>query len=102
MTTERPPAWKGHQLNALRANQAVRADLGRRLEEVKVSLEAQIAEVDLRVREELGRVIGIDPEAVHEGGWRCSGSPTGWCIYDNHEDSWHDDCLICGEPSDRG
>ena len=33
--------------------------------------------------------------------WRCKDSPLGWCVYDNMEDRYHDDCLFCHEPEER-
>lgn len=102
MTADRPTTWKGHSLTVLHANQEVRFELWQKLRDITASMNAQMAEAGLRMNEELGRMLDINPEAVHWGAWECSGSPTGSCIYDNHADPGHDDCLICGDPSDRG
>lgn len=44
----------------------------------------------------------IAPVNLHFGSWLCKDSPTDYCIYDNHKDGWHDHCLFCKQPSDRG
>lgn len=35
------------------------------------------------------------------GGWSCPASPTGHCMYDDHNDTCHDNCLFCGDPEER-
>lgn len=45
----------------------------------------------------------LKAEDIHIGySWDCPSSPTKHCIYDNAADPMHDDCLFCGDPSDRG
>jgi len=33
--------------------------------------------------------------------WECKDSPFGWCAYDHWEDQAHDQCIFCGDPSER-
>lgn len=33
--------------------------------------------------------------------WDCAESPTGKCVYDQDEDSMHDDCIFCHDPEER-
>jgi hypothetical protein len=43
----------------------------------------------------------VDEDSLYFGYWECKESPTGHCIYDVAEDPWKDECLICGDPSER-
>jgi len=62
-------------------------------------LKREAAEILVGLADELQ---GLAPDILHFGGWACEGSPTDYCIYNDALDSWHDRCLFCGEPSDRG
>ncbi len=35
------------------------------------------------------------------GTWDCPKSLCGLCCYDHYKDSLHDQCVFCGEPSER-
>lgn len=43
----------------------------------------------------------VDPDYLILGSWDCENSPTGKCFYDSENDRCHDECLVCGEPSER-
>ncbi len=44
----------------------------------------------------------VDPKNIILGDcWECDKSPTGLCVYDDENDSCHDQCLFCGEPEER-
>lgn len=62
-------------------------------------LKLEAAQILVGLAEELK---DLAPADLHFGGWKCEGSPTDYCIYNNEKDRWHDHCLFCGEPSDRG
>lgn len=51
---------------------------------------------------EVKELAGINAVDLDFGGHTCDASPTDYCIYNGAEDHWHDHCLFCGEPSDRG
>lgn len=48
---------------------------------------------------------------LEEGSWECPdpespsegepASPTGFCVYDPHEDPCRDSCIFCGHPQER-
>lgn len=49
----------------------------------------------------LGQKLNIDPDNLAIGFHDCPDSPIRQCVYDDHEDPRHDDCLFCQEPSER-
>jgi hypothetical protein len=68
-------------------------------------LQKEIAELDHR--QHMDAIKGhpeleaVDEDSLYFGYWECKESPTGHCIYDVAEDPWKDECLICGDPSER-
>lgn len=97
------PSWEGQELPDLQAATMLRAWLRYQRRTLTGGIEAGIAAADLAIQAELARIFEVaNPGHVVQGGWRCEKSPTGGCVYDRVEDPWHDNCLVCGEPSDRG
>lgn len=33
--------------------------------------------------------------------WKCEDSPISYCVYEDAEDPYHDNCIFCGQPEER-
>ncbi|MCP9209697.1 hypothetical protein [Streptomyces cucumeris] len=49
---------------------------------------------------ELGRILDRGPDDIVVGNWGCGDSPIGLCVY-SAALGGEDECLLCGEPSER-
>lgn len=95
--------WNGKSL--YRLNNAL-DEAGRNagaLSTVKKALEAAHREAELKAAAELVKLMELEAgaEDLKLGMWECEDSPTGRCVYNKTEDPWLDECLICGDPSER-
>ncbi|CAH7393383.1 hypothetical protein VCHA53O466_50060 [Vibrio chagasii] len=45
--------------------------------------------------------LDVSPSELHMGIQHCNESPVKICVYNESEDPAHDDCIFCGEPSER-
>lgn len=71
---------------------------------VTEQLDKGIQEAEGKAKEEVIRLMGrddLDWQDLALGYWECADSPTGHCIYDTAEDPMKDECLFCGDPSER-
>ena len=97
------PKWRGVSLTKMKDAQGRINDghvalrvAQRAMAEGTVQLKKEIAELFTKT----GYTI-IQPEHIALGWHECSESPTLHCLYDNSEDPSHDECIVCGSPSDR-
>lgn len=89
-----PAKWRGQKLTGLQS-------ASREVQNTTIAMSVvrrAHAHAERQVDAELERMLGM---RVARGGWACPESPTGSCIYDPAEDPSHDECIICGEPSER-
>lgn len=98
--------WRGKSVYQVLNRLQDAARTGAALFQIQQAANERIARLKLEAAQILvglaDELKDIDPKSLFFGGWECKGSPTDYCIYDNDEDNWHDHCLFCGEPSDRG
>ena len=45
--------------------------------------------------------LGKEEAELVLGSWKCEHSIIGKCVYDDYEDPAHDECIFCGDPSER-
>jgi hypothetical protein len=62
-------------------------------------LDQDIRDTTEKTEEEAQKFFGLK-ERPTMGGWSCKESPNGLCWY-AAEDRYHDDCIICHDPSER-
>ena len=97
--------WRGHSLYQVFDRLKRAGEIGRALYVIKAPLEAEMSRLRLEAAGRLVEVAeelkGIKPENIHLGYWDCEESPTDRCIYDDLKDPYHDECLFCGDPSER-
>lgn len=85
---------------ALRLNAEVK-ETYRELFHISQIVNARIAELGEERNEYLGRILGEDPTHLTIGSWGCPTSPIKVCVYDAASHMGNEECLICGEPSER-
>ena len=73
------------------------ARLRKRLGEIGLAIKAS----QFAIERELQRALGVTHE-IGLGWQECPHSPTGKCFYDDDDDCAHDNCIMCGMPSERG
>lgn len=96
--------WNGKSLFRLNNALDEAARNAGALSTVKKALEAAREEAELDAARELLKLVELEdvaPEDLYLGTWACEDSPTGRCVYNKTEDVWLDECLICGDPSER-
>lgn len=98
--------WRGKSVNQVLDRLKGAGETGRALFLMEQAAKERIGRLEMEAKQILvglaEELKGIAPVNLYLGQWACTGSPTDRCIYDNHEDAWHDHCLFCEEPSDRG
>lgn len=98
--------WRGKSVYQVLTRLQTAASTGAALFQMQQAAEERIA----RLKQEAAQILvgladelkDIEPCYLHFGYEKCEGSPTDHCLYNDAIDSWHDHCLFCGEPSDRG
>jgi hypothetical protein len=99
--------WRGHSVYQISqrlddANSARAAAYQIKLatEERAARLEREAKKALISIADELK---GLDPADLYlSRSWACADSPTDRCIYNETKDTWHNHCLFCEEPEDRG
>jgi hypothetical protein len=99
--------WRGHSVYQINqrlgdANSARAAAYQIKLatDERATRLEGEAKQRLIEIAEELK---GLEPDDIALGrSWDCATSPTDRCIYNETKDHWHDHCLFCDKPEDRG
>lgn len=96
--------WNGKSTyrldNALREARNNRAALNT----VQQALKAAEKKSELEAAEHIVNMMQLNVPASDLAlghGWECENSPTEHCIYIESQDSWHDSCIVCGQPSER-
>lgn len=97
--------WKGKSTYQMRLALQNASRMAQAKRVVVEQLDKGIKDEENKAKEEIVRLIGpayeLDWQDLALGYWECSGSPTGHCIYDTAEDPMKDECLFCGDPSER-
>jgi hypothetical protein len=107
--------WRGKSVYQITQHLTVAGETARARMLVQQAMDAKIKTEQHHAAEALVKVLqGYFPDAPHEpeasglkaedvsfGYWDCSGSPTGSCIYNITQDPMRDDCIFCGDPSER-
>lgn len=65
------------------------------------SVSTKVYKAEYALREALAKQYGLDAEVVYLGHWDCPESPIHRCIYNQDEDPYCDDCIICHDPEER-
>lgn len=69
-------------------------------------MELDLKELQEQIKEKRYELIfnetGLQKSEVSIGEWKCEDSPIGYCVYDNIEDIYHDHCVFCEKPEERG
>jgi hypothetical protein len=62
-------------------------------------LDQELVEIEDAQNRLLRRFFGV--AKIDLGFYDCVASPIGLCVYDGMADPSHDNCLVCGDPSER-
>jgi hypothetical protein len=99
--------WRGHSLYQI-TQRLDDARLARSTAyQVKLATDERAKRLETEAKQKLIEIAdelkGLEPDDIYlSTSWECADSPTDRCIYNEDKDSWHDHCLFCGEPEDRG
>lgn len=99
--------WRGHSLYQINQRLDDARSARAAAYQVKIATDERADRLELEAKSQLifiaEELKGLEPDWIYiSGSWECADSPTDRCIYNEHKDSWHDRCLFCGEPEDRG
>lgn len=99
--------WRGHSLHQVyeRLDQARNARAA--AYQVKIATDERAGRLEKEAKERLidmaDELKGMEPDWLYLSvSMDCPTSPTDYCIYNEMEDAFKDDCLFCHDPLDRG
>lgn len=98
--------WRGKSVNRVLDPLSEVSEIGRALFLMEKMSRNRIAELTLEAKlkmiELADELTYVPIDHISLGGWKCEKSITDHCVYNIGKDPHRDNCLFCGEPSDRG